>query len=128
MFGVWEKAPFLRNGPKQFFAEIKTVPRVIFEKCKCKKKIFGIMAWASLVRASDALSISIIPRTVVGGIVASSRQEMARFKNGKSRSGDTDNNRQKPRPPVKGTENQKEKYQSLVLRWLLFIDGLKGGF
>ena len=54
------------------------------------------MAWASLVRANEALPNSIIPRNAVGGVIAISRQGMARFKNGKIRSGDAaDNNRQK---------------------------------
>ena len=30
VWGVGEKASFLRNGPKQFFAEIKTTPLVSF--------------------------------------------------------------------------------------------------
>ena len=74
VWGVGEKAS-MRNGPKQFFAEIKTTPlsRVNFFE------LWHAKAWASLVRASGAVPISITPRNAVGGVVARSRRGMARF-------------------------------------------------
>ena len=70
MFGVWEKKPPCATDLNNFLQEIKTTPLLSF---------FGIMARVSLVRASDAVPISITPRNVVGDVAASSRQQMARF-------------------------------------------------
>ena len=68
----WEKKPQCATDLNNFLQEIKTTPLLSF---------FGIMAWASLVRASDAVPISIIPRNAVGGVVASSGQKLRALEN-----------------------------------------------